>query len=486
MQILNYATIPVYMHSDKLKEKCAVFGVYGKGLDVSRLSFYGLFALQHRGQEASGIAVSDGTEINYHKALGLVTHVYSEEDIKKLQGHIAIGHNLYSNTRITDGKHCQPVIRTGVNGKLSFALAHNGNIPSLTALQDFLTERGVEFSELNDSELMATAINCYLGEGLSLEDATKAAFPLFTGCFSLIVMDRHNLIALRDHCGIRPLSMGTIGKHDGEEDAYVIASETCAFQTTGAELLREIEPGEMVVINEAGVKSYQLAKPKLKLDIFEFVYFARPDSMILGKSVYEVRKNSGRKLAKEFPLDVDMIVAVPDTATAAAIGYSQATGIPVEWALVKNRYIHRTFIQPDQHTRDLGVKLKLNPLAAILKGKKVALIDDSIVRGTTSRQIIKTLFEAGAVEVHFLVSSPPVKFPDFYGIDTPKQDKLIAANMDVDGIRAYLGATSLYYLSLEGLIESTGLPAENFSTSCFTGEYPIDLKNRQKEVSYAV
>lgn len=469
------------MNSDKLKEKCAVFGIYGKELDVSRLSFYGLFALQHRGQEASGIAVSDGNEINFHKDLGLVTHVYSEEDIKSLQGHIAIGHNLYSNTRITDGKHSQPVIRTGLNGKLSFALAHNGNIPSLTALHEFLTERGIEFSELNDSELMATAINCYLNDGLSLEEASRSAFPLFTGCFSLLVMDRNNLIALRDHCGIRPLSLGTIGN-----EGYVIASETCAFQTTGTSLLREIEPGEMLVINDKGIHSSQLAEPKLKLDIFEFVYFARPDSMILGKSVYEVRKNSGKKLAEEFHLDVDMIVPVPDTATAAAVGYSQATGIPVEWALVKNRYIHRTFIQPDQHTRDLGVKLKLNPLAAIIKGKRIALIDDSIVRGTTSRQIIKTLFEAGAVEVHFLVSSPPIKFPDFYGIDTPKQDKLIAARMSINEIQTYLGASSLHYLSLQGLIEATGIPAENLSTSCFTGEYPIDLKNRQEEVSYAV
>jgi amidophosphoribosyltransferase len=242
----------------------------------------------------------------------------------------------------------------------------------------------------------------------------------------------------------------------------------------------------MIVINKDGIKSYQLAKPNLKLDIFEFVYFARPDSTILGRSVYEVRKAGGMKLAEEFPVDADMIVAVPDTATAAAVGYSQVSGIPVEWALVKNRYIHRTFIQPDQHTRDLGVKLKLNPLTAVIKGKRIILIDDSIVRGTTSRQIIKALFESGATEVHFLVSSPPVKFPDFYGIDTPKQEKLIAAQMDNNGIKEYLGATSLYYLSLEGLLASTGLPPENFSTSCFTGEYPIDLLHRRKEVNYAV
>ncbi len=471
------------MHSDKLKEKCAVFGVYGKGLDVSRLSFYGLFALQHRGQEASGIAVSDGTQINFHKALGLVTHVYSEDDIKRLQGYIAVGHNLYSNTRVSDGDHAQPVIRRnrGNRTEINFALVHNGNIPSLAALQEFLDDKGIEFSHLNDSELMATAINCYINDGDSLEDAVRKAYPLFTGAFSILVMDKENLIAIRDACGIRPLSLGTIGN-----DAYVIASETCAFQTTGAEALREIDPGEMIVINKDGIKSYQLAKPNLKLDIFEFVYFSRPDSTILGRSVYEVRKAGGMKLAEEYPVEADMVVAVPDTATAAAVGYSQVSGIPVEWALVKNRYIHRTFIQPDQHTRDLGVKLKLNPLTAVIKGKRIVLIDDSIVRGTTSRQIIKALFEAGAKEVHFLVNSPPVKFPDFYGIDTPKQEKLIAAQMDHNGIKEYLGATSLYYLSLEGLLASTGLPPNSLSTSCFTGEYPIDLLHRHKEVSYSV
>ncbi|MDA1020813.1 MAG: amidophosphoribosyltransferase [Cyanobacteria bacterium] len=464
---------------DKLKEKCAVFGVYGDNLDVSRLTFYGLFALQHRGQEASGIATTDGKEIYYHKDVGLVTHVYSEEDIKKLKGHIAVGHNLYSTTKVADCEHAQPVIRRNRRKRteINFALVHNGNIPSLVALQEFLDDKGIEFAHLNDSELMATAINYYVNNGLSLADAVAAAYPLFTGVFSILVMDKENLVAIRDRCGVRPLSFGTIG-----DNGYVISSETCAFQTSGAEMLREIEPGEMVVINKDGVRSQQLADSDLKMDIFEFVYFSRPDSILLGKSVYEVRKNSGKILAREFPLDVDMVVAVPDTATPAAIGYSQALGIPVEWALVKNRYIHRTFIQPDQHTRDMGVRMKLNPLNAIIKGKRIALIDDSIVRGTTSKQIIKTLFEAGATEVHFLVSSPPVKYPDFYGIDTPKQDKLIAATKSVKEIEEYLGATSLYYLSIEGLLESTELAPSNFSTSCFTGDYPVDLLGRAEEV----
>lgn len=468
---------------DKLKEKCAVFGVYGQGLDVSRLAFYGLFALQHRGQEASGIASTDGKEIYYHKDLGLVTHVYSEDDMHRLKGHIAVGHNLYSNTRVSDGEHAQPVIRRNRSKRteVNFALVHNGNIPSVVALQEFLDDKGIEFAHLNDSELMATAINCYVNDGMNLQDAVEAAYPLFTGVFSILVMDRENLVAIRDKCGVRPLSLGTIG-----DTGYAISSETCAFQTTGADILREIEPGEMIVINQDGIQSKQLSSSDLKLDIFEFVYFSRPDSVLVGKSVYEVRKNSGKQLAKEYPLDVDMVVAVPDTATPAAIGYSQSLGIPVEWALVKNRYIHRTFIQPDQHSRERGVRMKLNPLAAIIKGKRIALIDDSIVRGTTSKQIIKTLFEAGAVEVHFLVSSPPVKYPDFYGIDTPKQDKLIASQKSVPEIQEYLGCTSLHYLSIEGLLASTELPAQNFSTSCFTGEYPVDLLGRAEEVSYGI
>lgn len=468
---------------DKLKEKCAVFGVYGKDLDVSRLAFYGLFALQHRGQEASGIATSNGETIHYHKDIGLVTHVYSEDDIKKLKGHIAVGHNLYSNTKVADCDHAQPVIRRNRSKRteINFALVHNGNIPSLVALQEFLDDKGIEFAHLNDSELMATAINCYVNDGFNLADAVEQAYPLFTGVFSILVMDKENLVAIRDRCGVRPLSLGTIG-----DNGYVISSETCAFQTTGAQSLREIEPGEMLVINQDGIRAKQLANSDLKLDIFEFVYFSRPDSVILGKSVYEIRKNSGKILAKEYPLDVDMVVAVPDTATPAAIGYSQQLGIPVEWALVKNRYIHRTFIQPDQHTREMGVRMKLNPLAAIIKGKKIALIDDSIVRGTTSKQIIKTLFEAGAKEVHFLVSSPPVKYPDFYGIDTPKQDKLIAATKSIKEIEEYLGASSLYYLSIDGLLESTELDPNNFSTSCFTGEYPVDLLGRAGEVRYSV
>jgi amidophosphoribosyltransferase len=455
-----------------LEHKCGVFGIYGKDLDVSRLTFYGLFALQHRGQESSGIAVSDGNHLDCYKNMGLVTHVYNEETIQNLKGHIAIGHNRYSTSEGSHIKHAQPFV---INNEL--ALAHNGNLPSVTALKEFLEGKDVSTEGCSDSELMAKAISYYLQHGNTIKDAIIKAYPLFTGAFCLTILTKDSLVAVRDTYGIRPLSMGHINGV-----ATVFASETCAFHTVGAELIREVNPGEMVIVTDKGVESVQIQPPKTKLDIFEFVYFARPDSQILGKSVYEVRRNCGIQLAKECPIDADIIVPVPETAYPVASGYSKQSGIPMEMALVKNRYIHRTFIQPEQHSRDLGVKLKLTPLTEVLKGKKIVVMDDSIVRGTTSKQLIKMLFEAGCKEVHMLVSSPPVKFPDFYGIDTPKQKDLIAAHKTVEEIREYLGATSLYFLSLEGLIKSTGLSQDLFCTSCFTGEYPIDLKERTAEV----
>jgi amidophosphoribosyltransferase len=293
----------------------------------------------------------------------------------------------------------------------------------------------------------------------------------------LTILTKDSLVAVRDTYGVRPLCMGKLNG-----DATIFASESCAFHTVGAQFVREVNPGEMVIVTDKGIESVQIEQPKTKVDIFEFVYFARPDSQILGKSVYQVRHNCGMKLAEEYKIEADMVVPVPETAMPVASGYSKASGIPMELALVKNRYIHRTFIQPEQHSRDLGVKLKLTPLPEVLAGKKVIVMDDSIVRGTTSRQLVKMLFEAGCAEVHLLVSSPPVKFPDFYGIDTPKQKDLIAAHKTVEEIRQYLGATSLYYLSLKGLIESTGLPEGQFCTSCFNGIYPIDLKERAQEI----
>lgn len=461
---------------NNIGEKCGVFGIYGKNLDVSRLTFYGLFALQHRGQESSGIATADGNHIDCYKNMGLVTQVYNEETITNLKGHIAIGHNRYSTSQGSHIKHAQPVI---INNQI--ALAHNGNLPSVAKLKDFLEAKDISTDDCSDSELMTKTLSYYLDHGHPIKDAVIKAFPLFTGAFSLTILTKDTLIAVRDSSGIRPLAMGKIGN-----DGIVFASESCAFHTVGAEFTREVQPGEMVVVTDKGIGSVQIVPPRTKVDIFEFVYFARPDSQILGKSVYEVRHNCGTQLFKEYPVKADIVVPVPETAYPVASGYSKASGIPMEMALVKNRYIHRTFIQPEQHSRDLGVKLKLTPLPEVLKGKRVVIIDDSIVRGTTSRQIVKMLFDAGAREVHMLISSPPVKYPDFYGIDTPKQERLIAATKTVEEIREFLGATSLYFLSLNGLISSTGLNDDLFCTSCFTGEYPIDLGERKADVKVPV
>ena len=487
---------------EPLGEKCAVFGVFGKGLDVSRLSFFGLYALQHRGQESAGIATADGETITVHKGMGLVSQIFNDELIGSLKGHIAVGHNRYSTTGGSKVKHAQPMLAAGAGSlqKISYedphpslndsvslcsasddgaiALVHNGNLPTTSALSDFLRSKDIDTSEFSDSRMIVEAIGARMREGLGLTAAIKDVYPLMTGAFSILIMSRDTLVAVRDHCGIRPLS---IAKLNG---GYVVASETCAFAPIGAEYVRDVAPGEMVTIDENGMRSEQLATADPKLDIFEFVYFARPDSELLGKSVYGVRKNFGTQLAKEYPLEADVVIPVPETAIPSAIGYAQALDISFEMGLVKNRYIHRTFITPEQHIREQGVKAKLTPLPEVIRGKRVVIFDDSIVRGTTSRQIVRMVFEAGAKEVHFLVASPPVKFPDFYGIDTPKQSDLIASVKSVEEMREFLGATSLRFLSYEGMIEATGIPADQFSTSCFTGVYPIDIKERVQEITF--
>ncbi len=461
---------------EHLNEKCGIVGIYGKGLDVARLSFFGLFALQHRGQEASGITTSDGTQLYTHKGAGLVASVYHEEAIAGLHGYLSVGHNRYSTSGGGALDHAQPVI----SDKNNFALAHNGNLPSVKMLQSFLEEHNVLKNDRSDSEYIYDAIEFHLSSGESIESAVTKVYPLITGAFAITMMTKDTLVAIRDSHGMRPLCLGKIG------DGYMVASETCALKTVGAEFIRYVNPGEMIVINESGLHSTQLAPATPHYDSFEFVYFARPDSVLEGKSVYEVRKNFGKMLAKEFVPQVDIIVPVPDTAMPVALGYSEVTGIPMEMALVKNRYVHRTFIEPDQKSREHSVALKLIPMPEVLTGKRIAIIDDSIVRGTTSKRLVESLFKAGAKEVHFLVSSPKVMFPDFYGIDTPQQKDLIAATKSVDEICAYLGATSLHYLSVEGLVEAIGIPKENLSTSFFTGEYPIDILERKGEVNYDV
>lgn len=460
-------------------EKCGIFGILGTGFDAARLVHPGLWALQHRGQESSGIASSDGKKIYIHKGMGLVAHVFDEESLKKLKGYLAIGHNRYSTSGDSVDSHTQPILEKVSPGKF-IALAHNGNLPSVKKLAEFLKSHGVKIEDLNDSEMIAKAIAVFVKSGLTLEAAIKKAYPLFTGVFCLLIMDEKKMIAVRDSFGIRPLSLGKLN------GGYVIASETCALDIIGARFLRAVKPGEMIVVSAQGLKSIQVEKGQQKLDVFEFVYFARPDSIILGKSVDAVRQNLGIELARENNIKADLVMPVPDSAIPAAIGFSKESHIPFEMGLIKNRYIHRTFISPEKHTRGNIVRLKLNPMKYVLKGKKVIVIDDSIVRGTTSRQIIQMIRDAGAKEVHLLVSSPPVKFPDYYGIDTPDQKELIASYKNIKEIEKILGVDSLHYLSYKGLIKAVGLSEDKLCTSCFTGNYPVDIGERKNEISYEV
>lgn len=440
-----------------------MFGVYVPGVDAARFVHTGLWTLQHRGQDSSGISVSDGAAIRTHKGQGLVAHVYDESILRSLAGHIAIGHNRYGTSGGDAPRHSQPV--TSASNLL--ALAHNGNLPDVAMLSRALYDAGVDTAGANDSEMMQAALEHQLARGASLPEAVRECFPLFTGAFSLALLTTGALAAMRDVCGIRPLALGLVG------DGYVLSSETCAIDAIGGTFLRDVRPGELIVIDEHGLHSTQVAPGNESLDIFEFVYFARPDSILLGRRVNEVRRQLGIRLAGEHRVDADVVIPVPDSGIPAAIGYSGAAGIPLDFGLVKNRYIHRTFIRPAQGLRESGVAMKLNPIPEVLRDKRVAVVDDSVVRGTTSRQIVRMLRGAGAREVHYLVSSPPVKFPDIYGIDLPRTTDLLAATMSVEEIGRFIGADSIGYLSYEGMIAATGLPEDRFCTSCFSGVYPL-------------
>lgn len=465
------------LRQEEFHEKCAVFGAYNVE-EAARITFYGLWALQHRGQESSGIVSSDGVFLHRHTGPGLVANVYREEDLEQLAGNITIGHNRYSTSGAANDAHSQPALYRDTK----FAFAHNGNLPQTDELEAFLQKRGINYSKLNDSGMMAAVIEANMRQGMSLKDAVTAAYPLFEGAFSCVAMTATELVAFRDRCGIRPLSLAKLN------DGYVVASETCAFDTIGATFIRDIKPGEMVVINEHGITSHQVVPGKLKLDIFEYVYFARPDSVIEGTSVNGVRERLGKELAKEYKIDADLVVPVPDSAIPASLGYSRASGIPFEMALIKNRYIHRTFIRPTAQLREQDLRMKLNPMSQVLKDKRVVLIDDSIVRGTTTRKLASMLYDAGAKEVHILVSSPPVVYPDFYGINLPRQEDLIAYLMSGEEIRKHLGVDSLGYLSYDGMIRATGKPASDFTSHCFDGIYPISIGRQQEgitQVSFA-
>lgn len=454
---------------------CAVFGAFNVK-EAARITYFGLYSLQHRGQESSGIVSSDGSSLRVHKGSGLVARVFNEKDFEYLKGNLAIGHNRYGTSGGGSFLHSQPVHRKNSH----LALAHNGNFPTLKKIKSFLKDKGLATKKLNDSELVYELINFYLHKDLTLEESIKTSLPLLNGAFCLLILTPDKLAAFRDPCGIRPLC---IGRANG---GYVFSSETCALNTVNAKFIRYVKPGELVVASSKGLKSYQLFPPNLKLDIFEFVYFARPDSILLGKSVNEIRRNLGRQLAKEVKIKADIVIPVPDSAIPAAFGFSEQSGIKLEFGLIKNRYVHRTFIQPTQKLREREVEMKLNPLRHVLEGKEVIVIDDSIVRGTTSKRIVSILRRAGAKAVHLLISSPPVKYPDFYGINTPNQKDLIANNLTLEQITKFIGADSLHYLSYKGLIDATGLPEKLFCTSCFTGNYPIDIGEKKNGIIYDI
>jgi amidophosphoribosyltransferase len=449
------------------KDECGLFGVWAPGEDVARLTYFGLFAQQHRGQESAGIAVSDGTNILVYKDLGLVSQVFNEATLTTLHGDLAIGHTRYSTTGSSTWDNAQPVFKT--DGVRSIALGHNGNLVNTHDLAELAGRRGTATTDTD----VVTAMLAEQMASNGLEDAALQLLPTLDGAFSFVFMDERSVYAARDPLGIRPLSIGRL------PNGFCFASETCALDIVGATLVRDVEPGELVRIDDRGLHSARFAEtPRAALCIFEFVYLARPDSRLLGRSVHEARREMGRLLAEEAPIEADMVIAVPQTAHAAAQGYAEFSGMPYGDGLIKNNYVGRTFIQPSQSLRDRGVKLKLNPLTDSIRGKRLVVVDDSIVRGTTTRQIVQALREAGATEVHLRITSPPIKWPCFYGIDMSTRQELVASDLTIDEINAFLGADSLGYLSLDGLVQAAGSPKSDFCRACFDGEYPVAIPER--------
>ncbi len=433
--------------------------------DVARIAFYGLYALQHRGQESAGIASANDRRLYVKTGMGLVSQVFDEDDLSSLPGHMAIGHNRYSTTGSSGAENAQPC-QIEVAGN-TLALGHNGNLVNADVLRSDLEEQGIEFTTGTDSEVIAQMLATEPG---TWEERWSHLMRRLIGAYSLVVLTTNELMAARDPMGNRPLCLG---KLDG---GWVVASETCALDHIGATFVRELEPGEVVRITEDGVESFQAAAPKSAFCIFEYVYFARPDSVIGGKLVYPVRMELGAELAREHPVDADIVIGVPDSATAAAVGYSQESGIPFVEGLVKNRYVGRTFIEPDQRIREMGVQLKYNPLPELLEGRRVVVVDDSIVRATTTPRVVAMLRKAGAKEVHMRITYPPITSPCFFGIDFGTRWELIAGRLnDVDEIRQHIDADSLGYLSQDGLIEAVGQPKEGFCLACFTGDYPVPV-----------
>lgn len=449
---------------DKPKEECGVFGIYAPELEVARLTYYALYALQHRGQESAGIAVSDGRNVDGHKGMGLVSEVFSPNQIEQLKGKMAIGHVRYSTTGSSLLANAQPLVVHYQQGMM--ALAHNGNLTNTLELREELGKDGVVFQTTVDTEVIVKLIARYRRN--NLEDAIVKTMLDIQGAYALVIIAENKLIGVRDPYGLRPLCIGQINGR------YCLASESCALDTIGAELVRDVLPGEIITIDEEGLHARQgIPAQTFAGCAFEYIYFARPDSTIDQINVTESRRRMGIELARECPIDADIVIPVPDSGIAAALGYSQESGIPYENGLLKNRYVGRTFIQPTQEMREVAVRLKLNANAGVLKGKRVIMIDDSIVRGTTSSRLVEMVRKAGATEVHFLISSPPVMYPCYYGIDTAEREKLIATQLDNEGIRDYIGADTLHYLSSEGLLRALG--KSTVCLACFSGDYPASV-----------
>ncbi|GAA4707965.1 amidophosphoribosyltransferase [Nocardioides conyzicola] len=463
-------------HDQGPQDACGVFGVWAPGEDVAKLTYFGLYALQHRGQESAGIAVSNGRQILVYKDMGLVSQVFDETTLASLKGHLAIGHSRYSTTGASTWQNAQPTFRPTADG--SIALGHNGNLINTAELAQMVVDLPGPDDELdlhtrpqetstNDTSLV-TALLAHHPD-TSLEQRALEVLPLLQGAYCFVWMNENTLYAARDPQGIRPLVLGRLDR------GWVVASEDAALATIGASVVREVEPGEMIVIDENGLRSHRFAEPDRKGCVFEYVYLARPDATISGRSVHESRVEMGRQLAREFPVEADLVIPVPESGTPAAAGYAEESGIPFGQGFVKNAYVGRTFIQPSQTLRQLGIRLKLNALEHMIRGKRIVVVDDSIVRGNTQRAQVRMLREAGALEVHVRISSPPVKWPCFYGIDFATRAELIANGLTPEEIAASVGADTLGYISLDGMIDSTKQTRDTLCTACFTGQYPIEL-----------
>ena len=456
----------VIYQEDKLRDHCGVFGIYAPGENVAKITYFALHSLQHRGQEGAGIAVSDGVKLRSIRNLGLVTSVFNENNLSKLKGYIAIGHNRYSTTGSNTQNNIQPIIISSKHKV--FSIAHNGNIINADILAKKLG--AIKRHSTSDTEILAYTI--YKAKGEKWKDKIINACPLFMGAYSIVACSKKRLYAFRDPFGFRPLVIGKLNGH------YLITSETCALDSVGASYIRDVLPGEIIQVDKNGLQTLaKLNSGREKFCLFEYVYFARPDSILNRELVQDVRHKSGELLARQAPVEADLVAAIPDSGTSAALGFAKASGIPYGEVLIKNRYIGRTFIQPEQHVRKQGVKIKFNPMKRIIAGKRLIIVDDSIVRGTTIKKITALLKKNGAKEIHLRICSPPIGFPCFFGVDTPEKKQLIASNKKLKQIKKYIGADTLYYLTLKNLQKASGQKDDHLCTACFTGRYPVKVNN---------